>query len=368
MPRITFSADAAVFSGNPHEKNQVNAPEVFKQLHGVHSGDQFCSEFLDAELVRTLGLKGGRLRFEFEESDNRFRISTTYSIDRKPSKQEMSQLYRETEAQWSDGIGSGEFESFRGEVMSATLGMALINEDPNVDHLSDYFVEAWPILEDRNMVAKWSYKGGHNDYLVRDLREGVRQGDSNAETMLASILMEGDGVAQDQKTAVALLARGVKRGEEAATTKFATALLEGNGVEAAPHIAIRLLEKCVAEGSPLAIAQLGDVYKNGRGVPADPEKAIPLLQQAADIGFLPALAELGDCYELGIGVEPDADKARQMYNACMEQGFDAVAPALARMDEPAKGSAASKFKKQKEKKQKKKGGGIFGFLKRKKKD
>jgi TPR repeat protein len=50
------------------------------------------------------------------------------------------------------------------------------------------------------------------------------------------------------------------------------------------------------------------------------------------------IAQLADCYEFGTGVVKDLHQALDLYQRCMEGGFDAVKPAILRIKQELGGS------------------------------
>lgn len=75
-----------------------------------------CTDAFDEPPLNDLDIKGGKLRFVFDPIRSALRISTTYHVPRKLKKEELDALVEATTTQWSDGIGSGSFENFHGEV------------------------------------------------------------------------------------------------------------------------------------------------------------------------------------------------------------------------------------------------------------
>jgi TPR repeat protein len=360
MSRITFSAPAAVYSGDPAAAVEVRDAETLRQLHGMHSGDAVCSAEIDQQLVQQLGLTGGRLRFAWDADSGRLRITTTYGVQKKPDDEQLEKLCRETLAQWREGIGQGEFFCFRGELVSLQLAKSLTGDPDDSAEPTRFMVDACPEGTESAITVQWSDTGGPDDFLLHDLQQAAEEGHPEALTTLAAMYMDGDGVDADPEAAVVLLTRCAEQQQEEGLLMLADALLEGRGVERRPQWAIALLEKAAAAGSVLATARLADVYKQGEGVDAAPERAIPLLEQAAGAGFLPAVAELADCYEFGYGVPVNREKAQELYEFCMEQGFEDVAPALQRLlnwqqeteygleDEESFGGFLGLFRRQKE--------------------
>ncbi len=356
MPRITFHSDAAVYQGNPESANEVTDLDILKNLHGIHSGDQTCSQHASAELTEALGLGGGRMRFAFDEDREKFQITTSYFVAQKPDTEQLHELMQFTETQWQNSLGSNQFTGLGRQAHSLTYAKA------SLQPVEGYFVDALPEHAGRETFVKWADEGEANDYCLFDLQQQIQAGNTVAAVEMAELYQKGDGVAQDEQLAATLLAQGLQQDCPLSQVKLADALLEGRGIDADPHMAVRLLNKSLeTQETPEALFRLGEIYKRGIGTEAQPEKAISFLQKATDLGHGPSMAELADCYEQGIGVAADPDQAKQLYQNCVDQGNVQVSSALERLATTAD-SAANIVDNVK-----KKSGGLFGLFRRKKK-
>ena len=102
--RISISGPAAALNEADEE---ITNPSVLKQFSGTKSEDS-CIHYLD-ESLSDIGLIGGELEFVFDSEKDRLQIQTVYHSPRKLKPTELKRLVAETCAQWSDGIGEGEF-------------------------------------------------------------------------------------------------------------------------------------------------------------------------------------------------------------------------------------------------------------------
>lgn len=332
MPRITFSANAAVYQGNPVDRQRVTDTTSLKQMHGYHSEDEISAVYIDQDLVQRLGVTGGRLRLTFDPESENLRISTTYGINEQPTPDQLDQLQSETETQWSDGIGGGVFSFLREEIPSSTIVMAILNEQPEfASELPPLTVDVYPDDDDRQTRIDWSETGGPDDFLLADLEEAVRIGNAVALAELGNRYLHGDLVEKNVAKGIELLIKSAKQLDEMGVVWLAQAYLDGDSVPADPARAESLLLKAIDAGSVLAKSFLAVAYLNGKSLPRQRPRAIKMLTEASEQGSPIAMAELGDCYEFGVGVSTDLPTALKWYEAALEQGFDAVEPAYHRV-------------------------------------
>ena len=91
---------------------------------------------------------------------------------------------------------------------------------------------------------------------------------------------------------------------------FALALQNGEGVAQDEARAAALLSKAAAGGCVEAVDAYGVALWKGRGVPESPEAAFKYFLRAAEAGYPPAMENLSTCYRYGKGVK--ADERRSM--------------------------------------------------------
>lgn len=332
MPTLTFSANADVYHHLNSAEGEVTLnPDHLKPLHGMHSTEYSCSECIDVVLADALELTGGEVRFYYDESTQRLRVSTCYGITFEPSDEDLQQLQEETEAQWSDGIGTGSFAMLNDELLSRSLALAWLNEDPEFEALyPEFTVDAFP-FDDRDLKVEWSADGKPFDNLVNDLKDFMEQGNPIAKIRLGEFYLSGHMGLDYVQEGLELLTEAASDGNEEAVVSLADSLLEGVHIPADPDKAIELYEQAMSGGSMIAAYHLGEAYKEGDKLPRDPDKAIQYLEHASELGFGPAIAELGDCYEFGLCVEKDLEEALSLYSIAYESGFDPVLIAFERV-------------------------------------
>ena len=108
-------------------------------------------------------------------------------------------------------------------------------------------------------------------------------------------------------------------GYGAAQTNLAWMYANGQGVEQDLNEAAKWFRKAAKHGDERAQIDLGDCYFNGSGVKQDHTKAVKWYRKAAEQGNAKAQYELGKCYHEGKGVEKDMAEAVKWYRLAAEQ-------------------------------------------------
>ncbi len=344
MPRITISAKATAYEGNPHDHREITDPVILKKFHGADTGDDVCEPHISQGLAVAIGLKGGRIRFAFSDKANQLAVTTTYGVDHKPDQNQLQQLVQETQAQWSDGLGSSSFSTFDTDYMSANLGKALINEHPEIlQHLPPFFLDAAPDDAGQPKIS-WSDTGGPDDFLINDAKVAAQAGHPYAQAFLGFLYQEGEVMEADTQKSIEWFKKSADQENEMGYTHLGFAYLEGKGVPVDLQTGIQYMQKAANLDSTLALHTLGEAYKEGKyGLENQPEKGIPYLERAVAMDFAPCKAELGDCYEYGIGVKKDLKKALALYADALEDGFEPVEPAFQRVKKQVGGGFFSRL-------------------------
>lgn len=83
-------------------------PHRLGELNGLAYANDLCGAYLGATL-RDIGVTGGRIELNFGGAASALRVLTAYAAPRKLTATELQLLLTETAAQWSDGIGEGDF-------------------------------------------------------------------------------------------------------------------------------------------------------------------------------------------------------------------------------------------------------------------
>ena len=82
----------------------------------------------------------------------------------------------------------------------------------------------------------------------------------------------------------------------------------------------------------MALGFIGHCYEDGVGVPQDMAAAAKWYRRGADLEDPGCQAQLGECYELGKGLKRDYAQALKWYRAALEQGWEDVEEAIARVE------------------------------------
>jgi hypothetical protein len=331
MPKIVISGIAHAVTGDPRSDEPLTDNEQLAALHGIYS-DEVCSDYFSEPPLSDLGIRGGRLRFAYDENKSTLRITTAYDVPRNLTEDELTCLIEATLAQWSDGIGSGSFRNHRGEVLSTTLAMAIQNSVPSQTDLGNLFVDAYPFAEDRDIRVEFSDVGGADDELLQDLVAAVESGEASALVELGQRYQYGNGVEQNDNLAFNNYSRAAALDHPWGVTLLGECLLLGQGTTEDQPRAVECFRKAAAAGVPLAMHYLGECYTEGYGVPTNLEEAVKWYHRGADLGDPGCLAELGDCLEFGRGIAQDLNEALRCYQLSLERGFDAVQDAITRVE------------------------------------
>ena len=108
----------------------------------------------------------------------------------------------------------------------------------------------------------------------------AKQGDTDAQTMLGEMYLDGIGVKQDTKKAYSWISKAAKSGDKEA--QYLLGFMYENGIEVKADIskAVAWYEKAANKGDIMAMYNLAFIYKSGaKGVKKDVKKAISLLEK-----------------------------------------------------------------------------------------
>lgn len=144
--------------------------------------------------------------------------------------------------------------------------------------------------------------------------------DPAAQTELAALYLDGNGVTADPALAARLLEEAAVRGYADAQYRLALLYEDGRGRSKDAGLAAFWHDSAATRGSIPAAARLGVLYAEGSGVPQDYARAANWLRRAAVAGDPEAQFALGYLYRNGLGVAADADEARRWWTAAAEKG------------------------------------------------
>lgn len=116
--------------------------------------------------------------------------------------------------------------------------------------------------------------------------------------------------------------RAARRNHELAAFNLATMYMEGNGVAQDYEEAAKWMERAAKAGYAPAQFQMGKLYYHGRGVPQDPAMEAYWYKQAAKNGHPAAQHNLAVLYHKGEGVEKNDQLAREWLKKSRESGME----------------------------------------------
>jgi hypothetical protein len=107
--RIVVSGLVNVTKPGSRGEAVITDPQQLAPLNGWVYDEENCTEHFDESLAN-LGLTGGTLALAWDAKASALMLITEYQSPRKLAPEELKRLVRETEGQWSDGIGGHCFD------------------------------------------------------------------------------------------------------------------------------------------------------------------------------------------------------------------------------------------------------------------
>ncbi len=153
------------------------------------------------------------------------------------------------------------------------------------------------------------------------VREQAQKGVPGALTALGTAYASGQGVPQDDATALQCYRQAAAANDALAQYNLGLLYEMGHGVPQDLPGAVRFYLQAAKQGIVQAEFNLANLYADGRGVAPDLFEAALWYRQAAEKGLPEAQFNLGLAYELGRGVAKNPDQARTWYQAADAQGF-----------------------------------------------
>jgi uncharacterized protein len=146
-------------------------------------------------------------------------------------------------------------------------------------------------------------------------------GIAEAQVRLGRMLLEGQGVAKDERAAFACFLCAASGGDAEAQNMLGRCYENGWGT-ARDHARAAQNYRLAAEAG-LAWAQYnyGHMLLDGAGVARDVDAAFAWYMRAAQRGHVRAMNLVARCYEEGWGVERSAVQAREWYRRSAEGGY-----------------------------------------------
>lgn len=138
-------------------------------------------------------------------------------------------------------------------------------------------------------------------------------GDAKAQYLLSVMYFKGEGVPQNDKSAVEWLQKASAQEYPAALFQLGNCYENGIGVKKDKSKAFLWYSRAASRNVPEAFVSLAHCYKQGIGTEMSIEKAISYYEKAAQLGMGDAFKELGDYYYEGKGEEKNIVKALDYY-------------------------------------------------------
>jgi TPR repeat protein len=147
-------------------------------------------------------------------------------------------------------------------------------------------------------------------------REGVLE----AQALLGQILLDGQGIAQDQPLAVRWFGIAAEQGHLMARNMLGRCHEHGWGCVADASIAAVHYRYAAEAGLDWAMYNYANLLATGRGVSEDQAQALSLYRRAAESGHAKSMNLLGRYLEEGLVCPKDLHAARDWYKHSAEGG------------------------------------------------
>jgi len=193
-----------------------------------------------------------------------------------------------------------------------------------------------PLAKDGNSSAQFNlgqmYRLGqgvpqNDETAVKWTRLAAEQGNAFAQYNLGHMYRLGQGVPQNDETAVKWFRTALKwirpaaeQGDVIAQSLLGVMYHKGQGVPQNEKTAVKWTRLAAEQGNTDAQNNLGSMYANGRGVPQNDETAVKWFRLAAEQGDAIAQYRLGLMYDIGHGVPQNDKTAVKWYTLAAEQG------------------------------------------------
>ncbi|WP_317848684.1 tetratricopeptide repeat protein [Pseudomonas sp. GL-B-16] len=148
----------------------------------------------------------------------------------------------------------------------------------------------------------------------------AREGEVEAQALLGQILLDGQGIAQDQPLALSWFGIAARQGHLMARNMLGRCHEHGWGCVADALIAARHYRIAAEGGLDWAMYNFANLLATGRGVAEDQALALSWYRRAADLGHAKSMNLLGRYLEEGRFCQADPDAAFGWYRRSAEGG------------------------------------------------
>lgn len=146
------------------------------------------------------------------------------------------------------------------------------------------------------------------------------EGEVEAQALLGQILLDGQGIAQDQPLALRWFAIAASRGHLMARNMLGRCHEHGWGCAADASVAAQHYRIAAEAGLDWSMYNLANLLATGRGVAVDQPQAFALYRQAAESGHAKSMNLAGRYLEEGLASAADPLAARDWYRRSAEAG------------------------------------------------
>lgn len=148
----------------------------------------------------------------------------------------------------------------------------------------------------------------------------AREGLVDAQALLGQILLDGNGIAQDQPLALRWFDIAARQGHLMARNMLGRCHEHGWGCVADAAMAARHYRIAAEAGLDWAMYNYANLLATGRGVAEDQSSALNLYRRAAELGHAKSMNLLGRYLEEGRVCPADPQAARDWYRRSAEGG------------------------------------------------
>ena len=165
-----------------------------------------------------------------------------------------------------------------------------------------------------------AYELGNFQGALKAWQPLAKTGDAAAQHNLAVMLDHGQGVAEDDATALGWYKRAAENGHAASQYTLGLLFSKGHGVERDMGQALVWYKKAAEQGHVESAYILGVLHDFGKGVRRDDVEAVKWYRKAAEQGDARAQYNLALMYDFGQGGLDDPGSAVEWYRLSAEQG------------------------------------------------
>lgn len=195
--------------------------------------------------------------------------------------------------------------------------------------------DAWAAILLANLYRQGEVVEQDGAKVVALLEPLAEAGNAGALTGLGELYLAGANKApRNVPLAAEYFERAAAIGDSWGKFQLASLLIDGEGVARDIGRAVGLLEEVSEGGDPWVLITLGDLYAKGLAEPA--ERAIAYFEEAAASGNAAAMTRLAQAYESGLGAAAaDRAKSRGFWEAAVAKGdsFASINLALLLLDD-----------------------------------